>query len=402
MTTRARYRTNTLRLICTCSVLVCSFGLIFGSLFSIEPAKRPASKRLSYQAAELVEMLGDNAHNIRIDRIAVDLPCDRAELDRYISWVAAPGPNESSSRFRSRQLHAARLVAVFGGTPEWVLRRQSPLMDPVKLRPVDHVKLHAEDFLLTWRGLEAAETASGERTEHRDQTLSALAELGIELNSTIESKDGILRVADLLAASINEFHLDQKEISWTLSAYASYLPPQTVWWNRYGEEFSFDTAVQEMMERKLNRESCRGLHLVTALTRILRVDRDVSILAPEVRERLNAYVRGKLSEAIEAQLEDGSWPLLWSRSGFLDVFEYTPEATDINRVMVSGHLLEWFHMLPKDIKPPANVVRDGSLWVLRTLRSAPAEAINKEFCPYTHALRSLYIAQFQNDVLHGT
>jgi hypothetical protein len=242
--------------------------------------------------------------------------------------------------------------------------------------------------------------ASG--SEHRDQTLSTLAELDVPLNFTLETTEGSLPVADLLATSVGEFHLDQKEISWTASAYASYLPPQTVWWNRYGEEFSFDAVVHELMGRKLNSESCRGLHLVMALTKILRVNRDCHILAPETRERLNAYVRGKLAEAIESQLDDGSWPLLWSRSGFSDVFDYTPESNNANRIMVAGHLLEWFHALPKDIKPPIHAVQAGSLWVLHNLRSASEEVVNKEFCPYTHAVLSLYLARFQDDTVpHG-
>jgi hypothetical protein len=384
---------KTLRLSCTLCALVGSFGLIFFSLFSIKSVKSTAPERFSGQAAELVDRLGDRPRRFEFDRMAIDLPCDREELDRYISWVSALGPTEFGSPSRSRQLHTGRLIAVSGETPEWVIRRKSPL--------VDYVKLGADDFLLTWRGLETTETASGKRSEHRDQTLSALADLGIELDSTIETRAGNLRVADLLVTSINEFHLDQKEISWTASAYVSYLPPQTVWWNRYGEEFSFDTVVQEMMARKLNRESCRGLHLVMTLTKILRIDRESVILAPEIRERLNAYVRGKLDEAVESQLEDGSWPPLWSRSGYSEVFEHTPEGSGINPIMVTGHLLEWFQMLPNDIKPPIDVVQAGSLWVLGHLRSVSQETVNKEFCPYTHAVLSLDIARFPKKQ-HGT
>ena len=257
-------------------------------------------------------------------------------------------------------LHTGRLVAISGGTPEWIVERQP--------YDTDYVKLVSEDFLRTWRGLETAPLANGDRSEHRDQTLSTLAELDVALNWTFGTGDGSLPVADLLTTSISEFHLDQKEISWTVSAYASYLPPQTVWWNRYGEEFSFDTVVEEMMARKLNRESCRGLHLVMTLTKILRIDRNETILAPEVREDLNAYTHDKLAEAVESQLDDGSWPLLWSRSGFSDIIEYTPEDSNVNRVLVTGHMLEWLQMLPNDIKPPIDVVKAGSLWVLENLR----------------------------------
>ncbi|QDU49320.1 hypothetical protein [Gimesia panareensis] len=389
-----QYRTNTLYLICTSCGLVGSFGLVFASLFSLASATKTAPERSSHLPAELVEMLGRSPILVEFDRMAIDLPCDREEINRYISLLAAPGPTESGSPSRSRKFHTGRLVAISGGTPEWIVKSQP--------NEVISVNLGSKDFLSTWRGLEAAAMANGRRSEHRDQTLCTLAELDVPLNCTIETREGSLPVADLLTTSISEFHLDQKEISWTVSAFASYLPPQTGWWNRYGEEYSFDTVVQEMMGRKLNRESCRGLHQVMALTKILRIDRKGTILAPEVREALNAYLHGKLAEAVESQLEDGSWPPLWSRSGFSDVYEYTPEDSNVNRVLVTGHMLEWFHMLPKDIKPPIDVVQAGSLWVLDNLRSVPEETVNNHFCPYTHAVLSLYIARFLDNDQHGT
>lgn len=381
----SRYRTDSFYVIGISCALAGSFALVFVSLFSLASANKKVPERSSHLPTELVELLGRSPIIVEFDRMAIDLPCDREELSSYISLVSAPAPTESGSPSRSRKLHAGRLIAISGGTPEWIVNEDSTSRY--------RVTLGAEEFLPTWRGLEAAELADSDRSEHRDQTLSTLAELDVSLNYTIETREGSRPVADLLTTSVSEFHLDQKEISWTVAALASYLPPQTVWWNRFGEEFSFDTVVQEMMARKLNRESCRGLHLVIALTKILRIDRKGTILAPEVREALNAYVRGKLAEAVESQLEDGSWPLLWSRSGFSDVLEYTPEANNVNRVLVTGHMLEWFQMLPKDIKPPIDVVQAGSLWVLRNLRSVSGQTVNQNFCPYTHAVLSLYLAR---------
>ncbi len=380
-----QFRDRILRLSYTLCASAGSFGLVFASLFSLKSGINTAPERSSHPATELVEMLGGSPVNVTFDRMAIGLPCNHEELGHYVSCVSAPRPTESASASRSRKFHTGRLVAISGGTPEWIVND--------RLTSVSHVNLVAEGFLPTWRGLEAAALANGDRSEHRDQTLSTLADLGIRLNATIETREGSLPAVDLLATSISEFHLDQEEISWTASAYASYLPPQTVWWNRYGEEFSFDAVVQEMMARKLNRESCRGLHLVMALTKILRIDRRSIILTPGVRESLNAYVRGRLAEAVESQFEDGSWPLLWSRSGFSGIREYTPEDSNISRVLVTGHMLEWFHMLPKDIKPPIGVVQTGSLWVLDNLRSVSQETVNENFCPYTHAVLSLYLAR---------
>jgi len=131
-----------------------------------------------------------------------------------------------------------------------------------------------------------------------------------------------------------------------------------------------------------------------ALTKAARVDQDVTtILDPEVRERLVGYLRGKVSEAVGSQLEDGSWPSCWSPSGSVPPeWEYTPEPTDTVKVTITGHLLEWFHLLPEDLKPPAGTVKAGTVWMCSKLRSAPRESAIEDFCPYTHAVVSLYFA----------
>ncbi len=380
-----QYHNRTIRVICTLCALICSFGVALASLYTLTSEIKTSPERSSHSATDLVEMLGRGPVYFEFDRMVTDLPTDHEELSHYVSLVSAPGPAESESPSRSRKLHAGRLVALSDGTPEWIVKSTS-------VDSVDHIKLGAEDFLVTWRGFETAANSDGERSEHRDQTLAALADFGIELFATVETREGNIPIADLLATSIGEFHLDQEEISWTASAFASYIPPQTIWWNRYGEEFSFDDLVQEMMARKLNRESCRGLHLVMTLTKILRIDRRCTILSPGVRESLNSYVRRKLADAIQSQLMDGSWPLLWSRSGFSGIRDRTPEDSNVSRILVTGHMLEWIHMLPKDMKPPIDVVQTGSLWVLQNLRSVPEETITKEYCPYTHAVLSLYLA----------
>ncbi len=366
-------------------LLAGSFGVVLASLSYLRSGTDLASERDSYTATKLVGMLGSRPITVEFDPMAVNPPpCVREDLSRFVSVVSAPGPTENGVPSRSRKFHVGRLLAISGGIPEWIVDDKS--------MSVSHVRLGAEEFQLTWRGVEAVATPRGERSEHRDQTLATLAESNVRLDSTIDTQEGIFPVADLLATSISEFHLDQDEISWSASAYASYLPPQTVWWNRYGEKYSFDTLVKEMMNRKLNRESCQGLHMVMVLTKILKVDRKMAILAPEVRLALSAYLRCKLTEAVSSQLEDGSWPLLWSESGYHGVFEYTPVNDDLNRLLVTGHMLEWFHLLPTDIKPPSDVLRTGCLWLLSNLRTSSRDAINKNFCPYTHAVLSLYLA----------
>jgi hypothetical protein len=72
--------------------------------------------------------------------------------------------------------------------------------------------------------------------------------------------------------------------------------------------------------------------------------------------------------------------------------DFTPDPTDTSGVTITGHLLEWFHLLPEDLKPPAGTVKAGTVWMRSKLRSAPKESVTKDFCPYTHAVVSLDLA----------
>jgi hypothetical protein len=337
---------------------------------------------------EMVNFLGNNPIVTQPIPVRVDVACDPADLARCATWIAGPVKDEDEPKARSRALHAGRLPIGPTNISGWLER------DELNLNRVTRVKLAKRGFWHTWRGFEMAEKDDRKSTEHRDQTLAALAESGVALDVPLEAEDSTFEVRDLLRTSLNEFHLGQEEISWTASAYIAYLPPQTTWQNRYGERYSFDRLVEEIMQRSLTKESCGGTHLVMALTKAARVDHDVmAILDPGVRERLVGHLRGKVSEAVGSQLEDGSWPLNWSPSGTVrPEFEFTPDSTDTTGVAITGHLLEWFHLLPEDLKPPAGTVKAGTVWMRSKLRSASRESVTGDFCPYTHAVVSLDLA----------
>jgi hypothetical protein len=337
-------------------------------------------------APEMVDLLGNAPIVTQPIPVRVGVACDPADLARCAAWIAGPVKDEDEPKARTRALHAGRLPIGSTDISGWLERDEYDR--------VTGVKLAKRGFWHTWRGFEMAEKDDGTPTEHRDQTLAALAESGIRLDVPLEAEDGTFEVRDLLRTSLDEFHLGQEEISWTASAYIAYLPPQTTWRNRYGERFSFDRLVEEIMQRSLTKESCGGTHLVMALTKAARVDHELmAILDPDVRERLVGYLRGKVSEAVGSQLEDGSWPHCWSPSGsVLPEGEFTTEPTDKAAVTITGHLLEWFHLLPEDLKPPAGTVKAGTVWMSSKLRSAPRESVTESFCPYTHAVVSLVLA----------
>lgn len=54
--------------------------------------------------------------------------------------------------------------------------------------------------------------------------------------------------------------------------------------------------------------------------------------------------------------------------------------------MITGHLLEWFDLLPAEIQPPDSTVRSALLWIVPTLQSLTPEELAADICPCTHAL----------------
>jgi hypothetical protein len=231
---------------------------------------------------------------------------------------------------------------------------------------------------------------------HRDQTLAAFAELGLPLNYPLHGDDGEGSLRDVLTDSLANFHLKQKELAWTTLAYALYLPPVQSWSNRYGERYSFDQLVGEMLGRSLEAESCGGTHLLYSLTILARVDQAEPILSDAVRRRLWTTLGNAVRVAVSHQQTDGSWHSGWS-------YELLPEAAPegwsfkdekATRVLLTGHIGEWFLSLPDELRVDPRALEQAGRWLMKELLDASVGLKEAEFCPYTHAARVLHQITF--------
>jgi hypothetical protein len=226
---------------------------------------------------------------------------------------------------------------------------------------------------------------------HRDQTLAAFGELGLPLSLrlTVAGKASTLR--DVLRDSIAEFHLGQDEIVWTAMAYALYLPPTRDWINRYGEPYSFDQLVIEMLNRSLNSVSCGGTHLLYALSLLERCDREVPVLSAPVRERLGQYLERCVAVLQRTQRADGSWAQDWNRELLppSDRLGLWPVDTAGSRMLITSHLGEWLLYLRDGLRPPDDTLNRVGVWLAKALRGATEGDQEREVCPYSHAVCTL-------------
>jgi hypothetical protein len=239
---------------------------------------------------------------------------------------------------------------------------------------------------------------------HRDQFLAALGQIGIPLSFPLKAHGRAFQVQHLLNDSLANFHLGQEELAWSALAYALYLPPQASWRNRFGESFSFDALADELIRRPLSKESCGGLHLVHALTVLLRANSEWHVVLSEnslsrIRKRLSEYAT--LAEA--SQLGNGSWRTNWhsaaskteGQNGFSNADSVTAAVT------VTGHLAEWLLILPHELQVAPDVPLRAAYWLEQQLRNVSEEDLFDNFCPYSHAvyvLRTLASARSSPEV----
>jgi hypothetical protein len=232
---------------------------------------------------------------------------------------------------------------------------------------------------------------SPEGQAHVDQLLAVLAETGVPLTHRVRVDGSERDVRSLLEDSLACFDMKQ-EIEWTALAYALYLPPKATWTDKFGRTFSFDDLADELLSRAFDRSgiACDGTHLLYSLTVLLRSDEIAPILSGESRRRVTARLRDVSARVVAGQEADGSWSVGWYRSGDRTAAPGSTGGPQPQKVLVTGHHIEWLLLLPRDLRPDEDCLRRGSSWLGDQLQSAPAETIRKNYCPYSHAGKILF------------
>jgi hypothetical protein len=305
-----------------------------------------------------------------------------------------------SATVRLNSSYCLHLMRVHGLPSRAAPGIDSPEIDPLRLLTVEDAgrAYFGRPALVRTRngvcfptGTPARVRKDGALELHRDQTLAALGELGLPLATPLVLSDGPAELRDVLRDSIANFHLAQKEPAWTALAYALYLPPVRFWTNRFGEEYTFDELARALLDSSLGEASCGGAHVVYTLTILLRADSLEPIFSQAVRSRLREYLARCAEVAAKSQGKDGSWPPTWntpllpkaSREGL------SPEDTADERLIMTSHLAEWMLYLPDGLRPRDEILERAAVWLLETISAASPAALERNFCPWSHACCTL-------------
>ncbi|MFP6666188.1 MAG: hypothetical protein VB876_02690 [Pirellulales bacterium] len=222
---------------------------------------------------------------------------------------------------------------------------------------------------------------------HVDHTLAGLAETGTPLEYRLVTPQGPLTVRALLESSLRKFSLNQIEYEWSTLAYALYLPPTKRWYSKEGQEITFDRLADRIMRQRLNMGVCMGNHRLHALVVLLRVDDTHDILSANARERVIAHLQDVTTRFVRSQHPDGYWIRSWPDG---QKAEDDEEGNTLpNRILGTGHVLEWWALAPEELLPPRETIVRAGQWLTQTIVQMDDASIKDSYTYLSHAGRAL-------------
>ncbi|MBX3415546.1 MAG: hypothetical protein KF708_22875 [Pirellulales bacterium] len=227
---------------------------------------------------------------------------------------------------------------------------------------------------------------------HTDDLLATLAEIGVPLSTTVHGREGETTVQAMLETSLANFHSRQYEYEWTAIAAARYGHIDTPWKNSFGESLDVDDLVDELLEHPWREGVCGGTHRLEALVVLLRADETTQALSARNRRRIRQHLGAVVARLTATQNSEGYWTRDWAsnktvaRSQQANAGKTSPLA---DRILATGHHLEWLALAPADLLPPREVIVRAGQWLARAMLEVDDETLLVEFGPFSHAARAL-------------
>jgi hypothetical protein len=227
---------------------------------------------------------------------------------------------------------------------------------------------------------------------HTDHSLASISEAGISRDYPVITSAGRTTFAELMETSLSEFSVDQMEYEWSILAYTLFIPPTTTWITSEGQQVTFDALADRLMREMLPNGVCFGHHRIAALVTMLRVDSEVtSILSPSTRQRIIKYLTVVAQQLVKTQHPYGYWD-----EGWIGTKPQVKEGEEAiagdelkNRIIATGHILEWLAWAPEEVHPPRENLTRAAQWVVRAIEQQEISEIMENFAFPTHAANAL-------------
>jgi len=226
-------------------------------------------------------------------------------------------------------------------------------------------------------------------TVHEDALLAACADAGLPLSTSVVTVEGEFTLADVLSDSVARFSLTQ-ELEWTTLADSSYLAPaKCEWTNKFGDTYSFDDVVGELLDRTSAGGACHGAHVPFALASVYACNdiNDGSVISPTTNNRIEKYFHEIQRRLAQRQAPSGSWDSDWYQS--LAMGQRSPDQVEHDRLIVTGHLLEWVAVVPEEFRPPRHNIIAAVEFVTDVVTNCSPRKATGFYAPNTHVARAL-------------
>lgn len=262
-----------------------------------------------------------------------------------------------------------------------------------KLCRENTVKIGASYLLDSPFGIHPVLAGSDDAIEYRaeahyGQLLMVLGEVGVPATTPVTTSSGrVGNVADIYQDAVMRFSLAH-ELEFIGCALAYWHPPHKTWKDQFGNEYSFDQLLSQLIALPLGKGACGGCHVPYTVVTILRVNEDFPILSNEVRDKARRWLT-TLAQLLEYRLSaSGGWDKSWS--GNSDArFIWGDDLLD--RITATGHHLEWIALAPTGARP-SDVTIERAVKALRQDVEALQPLAHRSFktlLPVSHGARAL-------------
>jgi len=192
---------------------------------------------------------------------------------------------------------------------------------------------------------------------HKDQWLGYFSQCGsrgIPLETPLVVGDTSATVDDLLRQAQADLHSGQ-EATWTLMAFATYLPEDETWEASNGEKWDLARVIKMELDADLHSSACGGSHrlygLATAVNRYRGRHPEAGETLPEPWKSAENTIANSIDLSRRFQQADGSFSTQF--------FERPASSVDVfAKLSSSGHIFEFLA-----VALPADRLREP--WVLR-------------------------------------
>jgi hypothetical protein len=134
--------------------------------------------------------------------------------------------------------------------------------------------------------------------------------------------------------------------------------------------------------------ACNGLHRLEALAVLYRADEQAHVLSLATRKKILSHMHAVSKLLVDSQTDAGFWTRNWPR-GEAAAAADSEKISVYDKLLVTGHHLEWLALVPDEVSPPRESVVRAARWTLQTILEISDKDLKQHYGPFSHAARAL-------------